>query len=227
MKGKPEDYKTFRNMADAQEYIDIFKREGIEYVLEKVVPIFDPAFAGHNENEAVILKLYAHDFEQANEVYEKSLQIDINTLDKDYYLFNFTDEDLKEVVIKKDEWNAFDYVLALQLLKSRGITISTEELAKIRKDRQNELAQSKPFPMLKVILGYLFAMFGGLFGIFIGLELIWNSKTLENGTKVYIYDPKARNHGTIIIIIGVITLVFIFISNRIKEYILLNNPMQF
>lgn len=54
-----------------------------------------------------------------------------------------------------------------------------------------------------IILGYLFAVLGGLIGIILGISLLTKIKA-EDGTKRYVYKKKSRHHGIVIIIIATI-----------------------
>lgn len=213
-----EEFKTFPSLEQAQEYVDLLDKSNIEYTLEKVTPIFDPAFAGNTANDSVVLKLHPSDFIKADKVYADAQMVDLEALVKDYYLFSFTDEELIDVIVKKEEWSEFDYVLAQKLLKDRGKEVSPEILAAIRKQRFADLSQFKPYPKTWIIAGYIFAFLGGLISIFIGLQLMWDNKRLLDGTKMYAYEPNARSHGRIILTLGIVVLIFTLLSNMFDEF---------
>jgi hypothetical protein len=49
--------------------------------------------------------IYIHedDFKKANVILEKQAEKIINNIDKDYYLFSFTNDELYDILFKKDE----------------------------------------------------------------------------------------------------------------------------
>jgi len=58
-----------------------------------------------------------------------------------------------------------------------------------------------------LIPGYLFAILGGLIGIFIGVHLMSGKITLPDGTKVKKFNQSSRTQGTIMLIIGIIAII--------------------
>jgi hypothetical protein len=213
-----EEYKTFPTFKQAQEYIEALDKIDIKYKLENVTPLFDPSFAGNTNNEAVILMIKKNDFWKADKAFEVEHLIDIASIDKSYYLFTFSDTELMDVIVKKDEWNNFDYILAQKLLKERGKEISSEMLDTLRRQRQQEMSRHLPFPKTWVIAGYIFALLGGLVSIFIGLQILWDTKKLPDGTTMNSYDSQARFHGQMIFTIGLIVLIITIMLNSIEEY---------
>ena len=213
-----EEYKTFPTLEQAQEYIDVLNNNNLRHVVEKTTPVFDPAFAGNSGNEAVVLKLLSTEFLKANKAFEEAQLIDVEGLDEDYYLFSFTDDELMDVVIKKDEWNAFDFALASKLLKDRGKEVSTEMLEAITRQRNLEMSRHLPYPKTWIIAGYIFSILGGLIGIFIGLQLLWDTKKLPDGSKMYAYDPNVRSHGRFIFLIGLVVLILSIIYSKKEEF---------
>ena len=213
-----EEYKLFSSREYAKEYTDILDKCKIEYILEKTTPFFDISFVRNAGNQNMVLKLQPKDFERADQAYADTNSIDLNALDKEYYLFSFTDEELFAIIEKKDEWNEFDYILAQKLLKDRGKEISLENLNLIRKKRMASLSQHKPTPQALIIAAYFFAFLGGIIGIVLGLQLLWDSKKLPDGQKMYSYELSVRNHGKIIVLIGIIILGLTIISFLLKAY---------
>jgi hypothetical protein len=60
------------------------------------------------------------DFAVAQRELEKYYRAQIAHAEDDYYLFEFSDAELNEILSKPDEWGDFDYQLAQQLLRERG-----------------------------------------------------------------------------------------------------------
>jgi hypothetical protein len=214
-----EEYKTFTNSKQVKDFMTLLDQNQIEYKVEKITPVLDPAFAGNTQNERLVIKLKPNDFLRADKVVMNDIDLSPEELDPDYYLLHFSDDELMDVVVKKDEWNDFDYILALKLLKKRGKEISPDVLETIRRQRQADLSRHLPFPKLLIIAGYIFALFGGLISIFIGLQLLWETKKLPDGSKMYAYNPSVKNHGKLIFSLGLIFLIFTLLFNLREEFV--------
>ncbi len=132
----------------------------------------------------------------------------IKTLPEDYYLFSFSNNELIEVIQKKDEWNEIDYLLAIKLLKNRGVEITSEDIEKTQKDRLSQLKKPEKSARSWIIAGYIIAMLGGLLGFIIGYVLLTQKKTLPNGERVYEYIESDRKHGKNILYVGIIFFIF-------------------
>ncbi|RQO30219.1 hypothetical protein DBR32_11610 [Taibaiella sp. KBW10] len=195
---------------DAEALAETLAASGIKAFVEESITPFDTAYTGSFYNKEFYLKINNTDFENANKALENVI-IDKNTINKDYYLFTFTNEQLFDVVCKPDEWNEFDYVLAKQLLSERGEVIDEVQIRNKRAERIRHLAAPEKSQPITILLGYIFSVFGGLIGIILGY-MIWSAtKTLPDGTKVYSYSPKDRANGKIIFYIGLINVPILFI----------------
>ena len=70
---------------------------------------------------------------------------------------------------------------------------------------------TKPEALQKniIILGYVFALLGGLVGVFIGQYLAGYRKTLPNGEVVLAHSESVRKQGKYIMTIGTIMLIVV------------------
>jgi hypothetical protein len=195
-------YRTFLNKEEASELIDALTKNNIPNALEDNKASYDPTFVNMDENDRYFLKIAKEHFLTADKIQLELANKIIDSIGPDHYLYEFTDDELFEVVNKKDEWSKIDYLLAQKILKERGNELSQDTLAKIEMKRSNELAKTGPLPLTLLIIGYIFACLGGLFGILIGWHLATYKKSLPNGERVFGYSPNVRDHGTIIMIIG-------------------------
>jgi hypothetical protein len=66
------------------------------------------------------LMLRPEDFTRARTVLEQYYDTLVENTDPDYYLLQFTDVELLELVSKPEEWGIFDHALARKMLKERG-----------------------------------------------------------------------------------------------------------
>src|SRR5689334_6292694 len=108
-----EEYLTFQRFNDkalAGDLINLLTENNIPFEFDETKS-FDPTFTNSELAKDYRVKLRHQDFETANELLQKASENQIAQLDKDYYLFKFTDEELMEIVLRPDEWNQLDYVL--------------------------------------------------------------------------------------------------------------------
>ncbi|MFN6943330.1 MAG: hypothetical protein ACK4ND_00170 [Cytophagaceae bacterium] len=190
---------------------------GIEYILEDNSAAVDITFSANTSQNEVQLKIKQEDFEKANKLLESESEIPLADLDKNHYLFSFSNEELYEILLKKDEWSAFDYKLAQKILAGRGQKITPEELEGLRKKRLEDLSKPENLQNQWIIIGYLLAVAGGIIGIFIGYYLWTLKKTLPTGEKVYVYNEENRKDGKNIFIIGIIVAPVVFFGKIIFD----------
>jgi ATP-dependent Zn protease len=132
-------------------------------------------------------------------------------------LFDFTDQELYDILAKPDEWSAFDYQLSQRILKERGKEIDKDFLNSLRKTRIEDLAKPEEKQTNNVWVGYLFSLLGGLIGIAIGWNMMSSKKKLPNGEEIFSYQENDRKHGKRIMILGIVMLIiltFLRIINR-------------
>ncbi len=145
---------------------------------------------------------------------EMLVKKDLENVEETYHLFDYSDEELIEIVTKKDEWNKFDYLLAQKILKERGKEINPELLNAINKQRLDSLSVQEESPVWLIIIGYVSAFFAGFLGIFIGGYLMYYKKALPNGDRIYGFKRNDRSHGQNILIISAIAF-FVWIGFRL------------
>lgn len=204
-------YVTFKKYPDAkqaQALQQFLIENGIECTFKDTSPSTGAAISGDFMREYEV-QLHPDNFEQAETLLEKQAEGMIVDLPEDYYLLTFTDEELHDVVMKHDEWSEFDYLLARKLLEERGKTIDEASLKQLRRQRLEDLAKPEKDQTFWVVMGYVLAISGGLFGIITGYVLLTSQKTLPNGQMVHTYSKRDRIHGKNILILGLILLVTI------------------
>ncbi len=215
-----EEYITYQKFFDKEEIDDFAKLlvdNNILYKIENNSLDFDPSFANSNQNNEYRLKLKKSDFVKVDTIQIESLQKLIDGIDSDHYLFSFTDDELIEVVVKSDEWSKIDFLLAQKILKERGKEINESLINALKTQRITNLSKQEESQKSWIVGGYLFALFGGFFGLFIGWHLFTHKKTLPNGDRIYAYVSEDRKHGKIILIIGIIFFIFWMALAMVKK----------
>ncbi|MFT5877674.1 MAG: hypothetical protein ACI8SA_001538 [Dokdonia sp.] len=66
-----------------------------------------------------------------------------------------------------------------------------------------------------IVLGYINAFIGGLFGLFIGKHLNYSKKILPNGHKVLNFSSHHRKHGFNTYWIGIVSLIDVKIKSHL------------
>ena len=202
-----EEYSIFRKFPTLEQAIelrDLLKSNDIESILDDNVPPVDITFSGSTLNNQIEIRIKQSDFKMAEDLLEKDAEGLIDEIDKDYYLFKFTNEELYEILLKSDEWSALDYTLAQKILTQRGKPVDKDLLNSLKNERLKELAKPEGNQKPWIIGGYVFSFLGGFLGLIIGYFLWTSKKTLPNGEKVYSYSANDRKHGKYIFYIGLI-----------------------
>jgi len=212
-------FQKFNDRQLAQDMADILAEGGIEYLLEKTPVTFDPFYRTRTEaSDEFLLKIAGTDFERATDIindYEKQF---IDHVPTDHYLFSFTNDELLDLVAKRDEWSAFDYELARKILAGRDIIITENQDAEFQEKRIEELKQHADIPGWHIIIGYLFACLGGAFGLIFGLYILSAKKILPNGEVFYQYNDRNRQHARIMIGVAIVVIIIIIAQAAIRPY---------
>jgi len=209
-------YKTFYEKERADVLTRILSDNGIEFEITEDRESLDSLYGDKLFNQQYFVKLRKDDFKKADSLLFDASAKELNNVDKEHYLYNFTDEELFDILSKPDEWNGFDYQLSQQILKDRGKNINADVIDLLKKQRIKELAKPEEGQRNWIYAGYIFALLGGLLGIFIGWHLSTFKKTLPNGERVFGHTENDRRQGKRIFIIGVIMFI-VWITARISR----------
>jgi len=206
-----ETYSVFRKyptLKQAKELEDLLNQNNIATQFADNIAPVDSSFSGSTLQNEFEIKIQLNDFEKAEKILEKEAENLIEQVDRNHYLFDFTDDELYDILLKADEWNELDYKLAQKILSQRGKSVDSELLKALKRQRLETLAKPEENQKPWIIAGYVLAFLGGFLGIIIGYSLWTSKKSLPNGQKVYSYTEKDRAHGKIIFYLGLILLPF-------------------
>ncbi|WP_449388818.1 hypothetical protein [Chryseobacterium lineare] len=207
-------YRKFIYKDDALELAKILEENYFVYELTDNSSKLDSSFGGDINTKQYELKIKKDDFIEVEKIEEDLVKNDLENVEETYHLFDYPDEELIEIVTKKDEWNKFDYLLAQKILKERGKEINPELLNVINKQRIESLSVQEESPVWLIIIGYISAFLGGFLGVFIGGYLMYYKKALPNGDRIYGFNRNDRSHGQNILIISAIAF-FVWIGFRL------------
>jgi hypothetical protein len=201
-------FQQFNDPALAENLVELLIENKIAYEVEEEILAINPLIAINNELTKVYrVRINADDFTRVNQLLKERDDQYINDVEKDYYLFDFTNDELTGILEKEDEWSSFDHELAKKILTERGVDVDIVKLAAISESRLNELRQPEKQQTTWRYLGYFFAVTGGVLGIFIGWHLSSHKKALPNGEQIYAYNENDRKHGRIIFYLSICCFV--------------------
>ncbi|KOS06103.1 hypothetical protein AM493_08680 [Flavobacterium akiainvivens] len=207
-------FKKYNNAVQARETQQLLEANGIVTRFADNGASLDGSFGRAFTDYEI--QLNPADFKRAEALLEEQAGKWIAELPEDYYLFSFTDEELFEVIQKKDEWSEIDYVLAKRLLAERGKQIDDKEVERKEMERLYELEKPEEVGIAWIIIGYFTALLGGLFGIFTGYMVYYSKKTLPNGERVFTYNRSNRQHAKIILLLGIVVLIMTICSRIVR-----------
>lgn len=214
-----EDFITFQKFSNQNSAIELgvfFNENKLDYLLEDNSLSFDPTFANNDFGKEFCIKIKKYDFDKANNLLIEKSGNEIFEIEDNHYLLSFSDDELFDVILKRDEWNSFDVSVAEKLLKERGKEVTQEKIEELKNARILELSKPEQSQKGYIIVGYIFSVLGGLLGMFIGWHLLIFKKTLPNGNRIYAYSDNDRKQGNRILILGGIFLVIWLIYRLIK-----------
>lgn len=217
-------FKKFKNLDHAKELIELLESHDISCELGDDFPSADITFVGENLPYNYEIRIALDDFPKAHQIIRDQIQELIKDVNESHYLFEFTDDELLKIVNKPDEWNEFDYYLAIHILKQRGHVISEEELVEKYKERINDLSMPEEVNEGWIIAGYIFSFLGGFGGVIIGYFFWKTKKTLPNGEKVFAYYDDDRRKAKIMFFVGLIVFIFIGILKLWVEILAYSTP---
>jgi hypothetical protein len=196
-------YQQFFSAEEAEGVIAILKEHGIPYTFKQTRAGFDTVIIGENLNEQWDLRIPTDQFSRANDLLLANTTVNLEELEKDYYLFSFSQEELENIIRNPDEWGRHDYLVAVELLKQRGENVSKEQLQEFREKKMEVLAK----PPKKVPLFWLIAAYGLPV---LAILLIWtpayydsfNDSTSSGILLVYIGAYVIAYGGVIAVLVG-------------------------
>ena len=177
-------YKKFYERERAEHLIQILQDNGIEFQLTEDRDSLDSLYGHKQFNSQFFIKIKEADFGKADSIILSMAETEMETVDKDHYLFEFSDDELFDILTKPDEWSVFDYQLAGRILKQRGKEVNAATIDLLKKQRIRELTKPEESQKAWIYTGYICALLGGFLGVAIGYHLMTFKKTLPNGQRL-------------------------------------------
>ena len=203
-------YRKFTDISSATSFAELLKQHHIDFKLQDNNHAYVKVVGYHAIDLGITLNIKSSDFEAADKILKQYYVDNLHHVDGDYYIFGFSNEELKEIVDNPYDWGQFDLELARKLLKDKGIEYSDSYISERQQRKLSALSQIKKVPVVKLIAGYLLSIFLPIVSILIGLTIIYNRNLLPDGEKFYVHSPQDRTHGWVMIGIS-ITMISIIV----------------
>lgn len=203
-------FLTFQKFSDHQEALLLkqdLEKGNIEVVIEDTSVAIDITFSGNTHGNEFLLKIKETEFVKANDILEAQAAKIVDQYAPDHYLFEFSDEELFDVIGKADEWSKEDFLLSQKILRTRGHEIDSEKIEEIKLGRLNDLRKPEQGKKAWIIFGYIFAFLGGLLGVIIGWSHWKATKIDPTGKRFYVYNESTRKSGKTIFLIGILSFI--------------------
>lgn len=199
-------FQKFYDKETASDIASHLESNQIPIELEDGERFFDITFSNNKMLKPIWLKVKATDMIKAEETLHAYYQTKLDLVSPDYYLFNFSNHQLMEIIRAPDEWGWLDYPLAIRILSNRGVSISKEEISKINAERIAVISIPVNSPASSIWLAYLVSIFWPA-GLMAGGIMAFMKKTIYNGDRLYAYSENDRKHGIRILLLS--TLFFL------------------
>ena len=210
----PDNFESYRRFADeesASELMELLDKNHIVYETETTETTSkDLIFVAPQTLDTFLVKLKPGDFKTVNDLLQQVPEPTINE-ERFNFLSEFEDNDLLEIIASPVEWEKGDAQIAEQLLKQRGKELTDDKIIELQKKKFETESKPKKGKPIWLLIGFISALLGGLFGILIGWHYYYSKAIDPNGNKFYEFDKATKKQGLIMFIIGIISFVLFFI----------------
>lgn len=199
-------FDKYYRKEDADFYFSLFETNGLHPELEKPYEYFDAIIGHARTNDHYLIRLPKDEFSPAQQLI--TTEVEKSGVPADYYLRDFTNNDLKDILYNSDEWSRQDIAAAEILLRERTISVDEQEV-KEKKQLKVETERKKNTISLPVlILFYVLSPWGAVLPIAAGMIIYFLKDTDRDGNSAYVFSDKYRKHGLILGIIGTVSTIF-------------------
>ena len=208
MKSHFKSFRIFHDEASMHVFTDLLERNQILYSVENYSPAFDPSFAYNEFTNEYSVEIAPENFQKVFDLEQKAVEKEIENAPSDYYLFSYSTKELQEIVAARDEWNAYDYVLAKKILQEKSNSPIIENPEIQLENRISELKKVSDIQPIWLVIFYIVAFLGGFIAIFIGHYIRTAKKNLPNGETISRFTKRDVMHGNILFFAGIFFLIF-------------------
>lgn len=201
-------YRTFENEETARTVLlDLLDSYNIPYEGVELQKNNDHHLTAVVQKPGYAVNIRPEDFSKVEELMDNLAAEELKDLDNNHYLYQFSIDELKEIIRNPYEWSANDVAIAVKLLNDVGYKVTLSELDVLKRKHYERLSQPSKAEVFYLIRVYLSALLGGFLAIIEGRHLFKSTKILPDGKQVFEYDNATRNHGVIIYWVGIVCLM--------------------
>lgn len=199
-------FDKYFNKEDAENYNALFIRHGLHSEVEPPREIYDAIIGNARSNDFFLLRLPPGEFAAAKNTI--TLEVKQKGIPQDHYLWELSNEELKNILLQEDEWSREDYAVAKILMEDRSQFVSETDIKKAKEENRIKEQAKQTISVPVLILLYLIAPLGSLVPVVAGL-IIYTMKDYDlDGIKTYVYADNMRQNGLIILAIGILSTLW-------------------
>jgi hypothetical protein len=190
-------YKSFSNESVARLLANLLDENGVEYLITGDGSRI-PEIAGH-QVVSYSVEIKPSDFAVVDELIEARSNAELDSVDPEYFVFSYSDDELIDILRHADEWSPLDVALSQKILKERGNPVSAKQIVAWREERLEESRQTKSIRGTAKVITYVVAIFFPIVGIVMGCVYAFSKKKDARGLPTPSYDAATKSHGKTLI----------------------------
>ncbi len=210
-----EAYAHYYHVEEATGLADLLEASNIPYLLEKTSQLLDATIVGEGNYPPYVLKVPFDQFLTVDRLLQSEVreQIAQEGVPSDYYLREFSNEDLLAILKEPDDWSVQDIVIARFLLTERGEEVSESSFRSMRSQRLEQIKRAEQSAPMLLPVGYVVGIVGSFFfpllAVVVGMGIGWSlyafRDTAPDGQRYYRYAPGVRRQGLWIIGLSILS----------------------
>jgi hypothetical protein len=205
-------YQKFPDIHSASEFAAELRENDIEYQLEDNNQAYVKVVGYQSIDLAIGLSIKESDFSRADKILDTYYNKQMDVIDSSYYLFDYSNEELQDILSNPFDWGKLDYQLCKHILKQRGVNINDTDLENIKENKIKAMSQKEKARPMKIIAGYILACSFPVLAIIIAISIKYNRKILPTGATFYINTDGDRKHAQRILLLCILWFILFFIS---------------
>ncbi len=167
------------------------------------------AIAARQNDFQFTLTLPQEQFEKANDLITK--EVERTGVPQDYYLRDFDDAQLREILVNVYEWSRQDIAAAAILLRERNVTVYSNQLQGQKEAKRLAIKKKEGRLSLPVLLiMYTTALLGGFATLVGGAFVYFATSVNPEGIRDYTFIQDYRIHGLAIMVISGVMIAAYF-----------------
>lgn len=207
-------FRTLYSEEAANQMAQFFEQHQIPCKLGADMRKRDHIFIGGIMDFEYYVQIEPDDFDRANQLLDQEAEGELKDVPDDYYLYDFTMEELQAVRNDRSKWSNLDYVLAGKLLQEKQSASLTPEAAapaKTAAPTTTVIREPRAHTLLEIVLlglGYALLFFYPLIPVVGGLLIARTKKPVAGGKTQYEFSQPSRVLGYILSVCGLLFFLY-------------------